>query len=326
MTVVFASGELESFTPSAGIFVTTSTARRDPNFARIAFRPINVTFVTANFASLTEGWLHFNVVIRNPGGALSDRSFVLLQDSATGQTVMHLDGDNGIFNLEYWNGASFTEIAPNLIIPNVRTTIDMHWKIANSGGVFEVFINGVRSSFFEGDTLRTNFTKIDRLILRPPSTFFNDIWTAYYTEVIVASQDTIGWHLATIAADGVGNSTTWVGDHTDINSTNIADGTFVSSGTAEEVEQFTVSNLSGVASGLNVEAVVVGARSRNTGAGPQNMQLGVRTDGQDFFGSTKSLGASFAPFFEIFEQNPDTSADWTPAEVDALEIGMKSKS
>jgi len=325
MTVVFAATELEAFVPTGGILVSGASSRRDTNFSRSSFRPQAADLVQADFTPLTEGWLHITINVNTILSGVQDEAFIVLQDSGAGFTVMQIDGINGVWNLEVWNGVNLTRLQPNLIIPNDNVVrVDMNWKIANSG-FFRVYVNNVFVTSFEGDTLLGAVTQIDRLLLRASSTQNSSLYNVFFSEIIVATQDTIGWRLATLAPDGVGNSTTWSGDHTDINSTSITDGTFVSSGTAEEVEQFTVSNLSGVAAALDVEAVVVAARSRNTGAGPQNIQLGIRTDGQDFFGSTISLGGSFAPFFEIFEQNPDTAADWTSAEIDALEIGMKSK-
>lgn len=325
MTVVFSGGELDAFTINGATpFQSTNSARFDPTFARRALRPIATANMQADFSPLAEGWLHLNVNYQSAPTTLQDQSFILLQDVGAGITGMQIDADNGVFNLEYWNGLSFTELSPDLNMTDDVTggnRIDMHWRIADSNGIFEVYVDGRFITSFEGDT-SNGFTQFDRAIIRSPSDFNNDLHTAYYSEIIIADVETIGWHLATIGPNGNGNGTAWTGDFNDVDDANLNDGTFVSSGTAEEVEQFTAGNLG---TAFDVKALTIAARSRNVATGPQNLQMSVRTGGSDFFSSNVAISTSFATGQSTFNQNPDTVADWTTSEIDALEIGLKSK-
>ena len=264
MTVVFAGGELDAFTINGTTpFESTNSARFDPTFARRALRPIATANMQADFsAPLTEGWLHLNVNYQSIRSTLQDQSFILLQDVGAGVTGMQIDADNGVFNLEYWNGSGFTELSPNLNMSNDVTggnRIDMHWRIADTNGIFEVYVDGRFITSFEGDTLN-GFTQFDRAIIRSPSTNNSDVQTAYYSEIIIADVETIGWHLATLEPSGDGNSTTWIGDFNDVNAGSLDDGTFVLSGIIEEVEQFTIANLG---TAFEVKALTIAARSRN---------------------------------------------------------------
>ena len=325
MTVVFAGTELDAFEFFGQTFATTTSSRRDPNFSRHAVRTQTQGFTRIDFPALTEGWLHFTVNLETILSGNQDKAWVSLIDTVAGKTVLQIDGDNGVWNLEHWNGVALTELPTNLIISNdVIHRIDMHWKIANSG-IFEVYIDGVFITSFEGDTLEGVVTQVDQVIFRPTSKENSSLFNSYISEVIVSTVETIGWRLATLTPDGPGNSTTWTGDDTDVVNGFPNDTTFISSGTAEEVEQFTVTDLSVTAAALDIEAVVVAARSRNAITGPQNIQLGVRTGGSDFFGSTITASTGFTPAFEVFNVNPDTGQVWTTSEVNALEIGVKSK-
>jgi len=301
MAVIFAGGEMDAFSFAGNVTITTSTSRFDSAFARMAMIPRLTGTITANFTAQTEAWLHVSIEHNVVANNSNDDQTIELIDSATGQVVVQIDGDNGVYNLEYWNGAGFSELAPNIaFINDVLHKIDLHWKIADSGGIFEVYLDGTLVSSFSGDTLRTNFTQIDRLRISSPAPLSaSSSFDVYFSEIIVATEETIGWHLATVAPDGVGNSTTWTGDNTDVSAAAVNDSTFVSSANAEEVEQFTVGNLSGAAALLDVEAVVVAARSRNAASGPQNLQISVRTGGSDFFSSNLSgVSTGFTPGFE----------------------------
>ena len=332
MTVYFAGSEYDSYSHSGtGPQQTTTSTRRDPIHSRIAMRPIDTGRMTANFTSkLTTGWFHARIIANESGSSLSDLEWILLRDVSAGLTAVQMDSDNGFMNMEYYNGAGFTELGGidgrGLRLSNDHTggiALDIHWNIADSGGFYRMYHDGNLIGQFEGDTKLGTLTGIDSAILGPQGTFFNDQQTIFYTEVIVADVETIGWHLSTLNPDGIGNSTTWTGDHTSVNASASNDGTFVSSTLDDELEQFTCSNLP---TSLDVKAFVITSRSRNVAVGPQNLQMSLRTGGTDFTSANLPISASFinsGPI--IYDLNPDTVAAWTTAEIDAIEIGVISR-
>ena len=328
MTVYFAGGERDSLIhtgQTSGIESGTSS-RRDTTHSRIALRPIETARLTCNFTSkLATGWFHARVVADFTESSLSDLAWILLQDVSAGVTGVQLDSDNGDMNLERWNGSGFTELG-RLRISNDFSgggVIDIHWNIADSGGFYRLYLNGNLVTQFEGDTLFGAMTGFDRAILGPQGSFFNSQQTIYYSEVIVADEETIGWHLSTIFPSGDGNSTTWTGTFLDVDESSLNDGDFVSSALDDELEQFTCSNLP---TSLDVKAFVITTRSRNVAVGPQNVQVSLRTNSIDFTSANLSISTSFTnggPI--IYDLNPDTSAAWTLAEIDAIEIGVISR-
>ena len=326
MTVFFAGTEMDAFIPVGGqVLVSTAASRMDTTFSRSSVKTQTRSYMEANFIGLTEGWLHVTVNIELLNSANQDESWIELRDSGTGRAVLQIDSDNGVNNLEYWNGASYTEITPDVnsfLTADIVQKLDFHWKIADTDGVFELFIDEVLAASFTGDTLLGGFSQIDQIRLLNTSIENSSLYNVYFSETIVADVSTIGWHLKTLAPNGDGNSTTWTGTVDDIDTISFNDDTFISSGTAEEVELFTIDDLGPI---FIVEAVVVSARSKIAATGPQNLQMAIRTGGSNFFSSNVVVGTGFAGGQAVFDTNPDTGLPWTNAEVDALEIGVKSK-
>lgn len=330
MTILFAAGELESFdgATSANVTTITTAGRYDSDFARGAMKVTGDAFFGADFASATEGWLHYEVY--HPVLPDNDLDFTTVQliDIATGQVVIGIDADNGAdWAMEYWNGSSFTSVIfDSDFTDDTLHRVDINWKIADAGGFFSIYLDETLVATFAGDTLLSGFTTIDRVrflggdnIASPTSTEIN------YSQVIVSTTDTRGLKLATIDITGAGTTSAWTGSNVDVDDVGISDGDFLESGSANQVETMAAANLSATANALEVRAVFLGMRAQRGAAGPQNLQGAVRVNGTDYFSSNVSgLIESLAPFQVMFEDSPDTASTWTNSEVDAIEIGVKS--
>ena len=331
MTVYYAGSEMDCFYPNGTQVETNQTASNmDAAFSRASTAAQYFSiFDTPVWGPLTSGWCHMTINSESSGNANQDNQFIEFLDSDTGQVVMQIDTDNGVFNLEYWNGSGFTQLAPAIGISNdVTYKLDFHWIIADTDGVFEVYLNEVLAATFTGDTLRTGFTQISKIRFRSTSHTQNSgLYIVYFSEIIVADVDTRGWHLRTLVPNGVGSSTAWTNDFNNIDAVGTNghvtdDRTFISSDTAEQIELHTIQDLG---ASFQVEAVVVAARSKVTEAGPQNLQMAIRTGGSNFFSPNITIGTGWGSEQNVWDTNPDTGLIWTNAEVDALEIGVKSK-
>lgn len=49
----------------------------------------------------------------------------------------------------------------------------------------------------------------------------------------------------------------------------------------------------------------------------------LRSGGADYGGTTRTLTTSFVGYYELYEQDPSTSTQWTPAGVNSMESGME---
>lgn len=63
---------------------------------------------------------------------------------------------------------------------------------------------------------------------------------------------------------------------------------------------------------------------RKTDAAPKTIAPVLRHSGTDYDGTTQSVGVKYTYLDQIYTQNPGTSAAWTAADVNALQVGMKS--
>ena len=80
---------------------------------------------------------------------------------------------------------------------------------------------------------------------------------------------------------------------------------------------------SGLVTGT-INSVTVYARVKKTNAASGlNARAAVRVGGADYYGSSISLGTSYALESKEWTVSPDTSAAWTWAEIDAMEIGIE---
>jgi hypothetical protein len=58
-------------------------------------------------------------------------------------------------------------------------------------------------------------------------------------------------------------------------------------------------------------------------SGTKFMRTVARTGGTDYVGSSVALAESWAGRFEVWSENPGTTAAWTVTEINALEVGQE---
>jgi len=264
-------------------------------------------------------------------GATTVAPYFVLVDSATGQVAFQFDcdGSAGSHNFEYWNGASFTELTPDdTLVASTKYALDFYVKIDNVSGELRYYRDGVLIQTFSGDTLHSGFTQIDTLVLFCPNneTGQSGASSTKFSQVIVSTQDTRGWRLATLNPTALGTTSAWTGANADISDAVIADeNTFLSATANGNVSTHTAADLSSAAALYQPIAVVVTARARRDDTGPQNLQLGVRTNSADnFTTSVVGLEGGLRGFRRIMHLNPVTGVRWFNSEINAIEIGVKA--
>jgi hypothetical protein len=97
---------------------------------------------------------------------------------------------------------------------------------------------------------------------------------------------------------------------------------FLASTAAGEASTFSLSALPSGSEG--VKAVAVAARASRDLSVPQSLELALRTGGADHFSSPVALETAYAPARAVWESNPGTASQWSRADVDALEAGVRS--
>jgi hypothetical protein len=148
----------------------------------------------------------------------------------------------------------------------------------------------------------------------------------FVSEYIHADEPTVGFRVAQLTVDGAGTTNEWTGAYTDVNASGDPDdSTFIESDAADEVQQFTLSDLSATAQGDTIEKLTITARALETDEAPNNLQIGVRTNSTDYFSANIGvLTGTFVDYEYELTTNPDTTSPWTPAEINSLELAVKS--
>jgi hypothetical protein len=333
------------------LFRGTASPDIDTNFSQNGVGPYNNAHLVIDIAGTTELWFHCLVNFR---GNSTTALFVPIKfiDTASGafpgQVVAQLDPDLGVapyngtsvFDLEYWDGAAFQACAGRgadrrsiRFATGCRQKIDIHIKIDNVAGWFRFYVDGVLRQEFTGDTLNAGYTQINRIILHTNvSPDLGSASATVYTEVIVSQDDTRGRRVANLEPTADGANTAWGGAIAEINDDALRDTEFISSTTANQVETYVTSDLSAVADNLYVMSIVTNARAKigNLGTGPQNLQHVVRSNSVDYFSANVTrpnggaLDARTGPTQAIWLVDPNTSAAWATAAVNAMQIGVKS--
>jgi hypothetical protein len=219
-----------------------------------------------------------------------------------------------------------TILATGTVTINVNTwyLVEVHYKPADSGGIFQVKVDGVLDIDFSGDTTPGGAT-VDRIAVGTDSFSFG---LGYYDNIIVDDAAWIGdTRIQAIKPSAAGSSAQWdpsAGANWDcVKEVPPSDTDFNSTGAAEEIDLFTFGDLTG--SIESVKCVQVQSRAKFEGnPTAQKLQLGVRQGGANYFGASKDLTTAFKQHSQIWEQDPATAAPWTPGGVNSAEFGYKA--
>lgn len=144
-------------------------------------------------ATLSEGWLWVYLDLSGTNGA-QDAGSKLIELSGPTTALLRITANNTISSgkiqrFEYWNGTAWISIGILTSSINAVARVDIHWRLADTGGVFELYINGALDTSFSGDTLLTSDTIIAKIGFHPPDT---SVTTLGYTPFIVDTVDTRG--------------------------------------------------------------------------------------------------------------------------------------
>jgi hypothetical protein len=146
---------------------------------------------------------------------------------------------------------------------------------------------------------------------------------AFCSEFIVADADTRSLALVTHYPNAAGDANAWTGAYTDIDEWTTVDSDLVYVNTNDQEVQM---NLSALPSGVfAVRGVWISARAVTTSdATPTKLALGIKSTTINN-GSDQTLALYWASYYRFMDVNPVTTNPWTQAEIDALQLNLKSR-
>lgn len=319
MTILFASGELDAILPSESSVFEEPTLSPigifseiyDAEYARCAIRINQATAYAeaGGWSSATTFWFHAEVTYAAPV-----ISVTLLNFYSGSTEVFRVRVIGTTFQMQYLSApGTFTNIGDSFSLSQVvRHRIDV--KLVPATGEAKFYAAGtLRASDTIGNM--SQFSGVTKARMWSAS-------TAYWSQVLCSTTSTVGRAVSVDPATGNGANTAWTGDYTGIDEATYSDADGITSGTATQVETFTCAGAT--VNGFKVEGLAVCARVKCGETGPQNIQTAVRTSSTNYFSSTSALTLGFTGVCGIWEQNPNTTADWVTATAQAAEFGVKS--
>lgn len=149
----------------------------------------------------------------------------------------------------------------------------------------------------------------------------NDAGTLYVSELIIQTSSTVGRHLKEMKPTGQGSDDAWTGGFSELGDTD--DLTVASTAAVGARESSTMDAYNAPTTG-GIECVSIESFGSKTLGSPANLNNYVKIGAVDYDGSVSALGESPTRIVNSWEVNPATGLAWTFAELDTLQIGLKS--
>ena len=291
--------------------------------ANTAVAGVTCVYTPPSFSPVTELWVHFSAFI----GTGNPYTLCRVYDSATGTIRTSIETVTGsgmnALQLGYWTGSSLTYVKTPTIYPTAGSLvdIDLHIKVAPTGGVVELYSNGTLVAGYSGNTsgIAAAFSKVEFLTQNGGNVSIG------VSQVIIADGSTItpGMKLATLALTGAGGTSQWTGAYTNVSGTVINDANTISDSTNGDVSTYVIGALP--SGPYQISAIGISLRGEVAAGGTQNIQSVVARGGTNYAGvNLPGLTTAFLPAQQLWTTDPSTGAQWTSAGVAATQIGVKA--
>lgn len=232
--------------------------------------------------------------------------------SADGSLIWFLDVSNGDNRLVvYSNGSTNSATTYDLSLSSdTFYNIDIRHELSGGTRTVDVYVDGALSL-----TRSITGATEEPVEFIATQADINDF--THYSEFIVRDNDdsTIGIRVAKLKGDAAGNYTDGSGSFSDLDEVGVT-GLQLSAG---DRYSYSLANL-GV-SPTAIQGVFVNHRADTPPAGPASLEPFVRISATDYDNPDLTIDPAVQMITE-FTQNPATLADWTEADVNALEYGI----
>jgi len=281
-------------------------------------------------ANKTE--IYFGIGVYLVGGAYAYALFELIDSGGTTQVSFVADSNTQLLKVYRGTGNDTLLDSGGTISLNQHKYIEAHVVIHDSSGVLTVKVDGVQVINYSGDVCNGGTANIRSFRIGYPTAGIVGTAYAHYDDFVV--NDTTGSYnnswtgrggIELLSPNGAGNST----DLTASAGSNYEcvdeqppddDTTYVYGSTPDGHDGYTLTNTT--QSGT-VEAIKWFAYAKTTAAGSDAIKRHLRINGTDYNGASDlNLTTDYAYYKEILEENPDDSAAFETADLDAMEAGV----
>ena len=276
--------------------------------------------------AITSGWLHFR-----GGGSItnfSTNSMIagLTHSSKTMGEGLWLAADSPVSRLRLgtWNGTAFTELATetgNSLGVNGSYNFDMQFiDYGDSAAEVNVYFQGALVINYTGDIDISGLSSLNRVA------FYGDNTNSrfLFSEFVVADEDTRQMRAHTLYLSGTGGTNQCTGAYTDIDEATSSDADVIYSNGTDQVFQGNLSAL--YAGNWGVRGVIETVRAaKSADSTPTGLAIGVLSGTSSDDGTSSTLSIVYDTYERLMTINPTTTSGWSSAEVDALQLQLKTK-
>lgn len=297
------------------------------NYGRCWAGPNSNYWFARNFASQNIVWVNFHFY--RTGFVVPSQHVFELRDTSATQLALRNDNQD---RLTLYRGTTLIATASKPFTDSVWAFVQIRAHIAGSGGSCEVWLNGEKVIDFSGNTQATGNAWVSQWWVR--STLAGTVSGHRFDNLVVYNESGAAPNARTPEtriysdlpeSDALAEWTPNAGsnNYSRVNQ-NPPDGdtTYVSAATSPLTDRYGLP--ASVPPGSTIYAVAAQGVLRKDDAGDNNLKFLVRTNSLDFEApSAIVVPASFQWFRDIWTQNPDTTAPWTPSAVNAAQIGIR---
>lgn len=327
MTIYFMGGEAGAFIPA------DSDAIEDTTPSWSSWPPANYSFsrcalaldsgasywITPSLGSLTSAYVHGYIGSRYY--AAGTQYPLIITDGSDAEYIrLNFNQGTSTLSLQYKDAVSAWQTAGSITIGmnNGSHDMDLYFECNSATADLKLFIAGTERITATVDL--SHVSSLSKVKVKGGG------FGSRCSQFVVADEPTIGWRLMTAYPSGVGANSDWTGSYTSVDETSGTSGwdaDFIFSDTNGDVSTFALTTVGGL-TGYTVRAVGVSARAKKGASGPSNLQLVLRSGGTDYTSSSQSLSVGYGAHVAVWEQDPNTSADWLNASISSLQAGVKA--
>lgn len=315
----FESGDHDMWDAESNATVVSSTGLdMDGNYCL----DLNNTteFVEKNITAEDEAYFAF---LYRPTRSSSKQIFGVLNSTTR---ILHLWRSGGVIEA---HSGDYTVLATGsaTLVDNTTYLIEVHFKVADTGGRVEVKVDGISDIDFTGDTKPDANTQFNKIRLGYAGSAFTYTY-AYFDNFIMDDAAWIGnTNIQAVVPTGAGTTTGWTPsagtNYECVDEKPPSDADYVSINAVDTTDTYAAGNMVGTIG--NVKCVQVQSRALVDGSPtPTNLKLVVRSGATDYLSGDKAVPVAAKSLSHLWETNPADSAAWEEADVNAMEIGVKS--
>lgn len=318
-------GDLNSVTGSMSVSTASGGSVYNSSNARAAIVMTtsgteDASYFESDAFSSAEFWTHFKFYF---GFQVTQCRGIKFYAGGTARLSLKQSGSStGLIVVEK-NDGGYTTLgtsAAGALVDTTLTTYDIYIKLGNPGTI-TIYKNG--SSVFSDNTLNLTWSGVTAFDKVRFGNWNNDS-AARYSEVIIADWNTIGSKLVTKTVAAAGNYSAWTNTYTNVDEV-VPTADYILSATANQRFSATIGAFPALASGESIESVAVHSYAGRDAGGPQNINHFLRISATDYDGSDKTLAVGLTGRSQFWQVSPATSVAFTVAELNAAEIGVRSR-